>query len=117
MLKERLSLSIGGGAGVSYAAQGTERVINFDTNETTDSELFIGRFNQVNRIDYGLYSSARINYKMQRVNVFISGDSYVGLRDADKFNTSKNRALSLNFGVYKILKKKKMEKSGGVRFL
>lgn len=103
LLKEKLSLNLGAGAGVSYAIQATERVLNFDTNESTDSELFIGKVNTVNRLDYGLYSSARINYQLTNLQLFIAGESYVGFRDVDKVNTSKNRALSLNFGVSKTL--------------
>ncbi len=103
LLKEKLSLNLGAGAGVSYAIQATERELNFDTNESTDSELFIGKVNTVNRLDYGLYSSARINYQLTNLQLFIAGESYVGFRDVDKVNTSKNRALSLNFGVSKTL--------------
>ncbi len=103
ILKEKLSLSLGSGAGVSYAIKGTERVLNFDTNESIDSELQIGDLNRVSRLDYGIYSSARLNYSLNEFNIFLSGESYIGLRDVDKFNTSKNRALSLNLGISRVL--------------
>lgn len=52
----------------------------------------------LNTWDHGIYSSIGFTVNLKRSQIFMSSDYYFGLIDAERFSTSKNRALNFNLG-------------------
>jgi len=91
-----INLDFGLGYGVSSAF--SARTINPAANPPVVIQN-IGQDERISRIDHGLHSSLKLGFNFQRVSLFSSVESYHGFKDADSSNTSKNRVISLNFGV------------------
>ena len=54
---------------------------------------------RLNRFDYGFYGNLGLALPLKKgSSLFLEGGYYHGLKDADQFNTSKNRNVSLNLG-------------------
>ena len=54
---------------------------------------------RLNRFDYGFYGNLGLAMPLKNGNsIFLEGGYYHGLKDADQFNTSKNRNVSLSLG-------------------
>lgn len=102
-LKDKLQLSLGAGYGISYAFKAKQQVLDFTDDSMEESELLVGEFGRVNRIDHGIYSSARVSYSILNMNLFSSITYYAGMRNVEPWNYSRNRAVSVNVGILKSL--------------
>ncbi|MEO1054019.1 MAG: outer membrane beta-barrel protein [Bacteroidota bacterium] len=92
------------GYGLSYLTTAFEEQELVGSDEPTQrTKVDLSEGSRLNRLDHGFYGSAAIGYDLGRGRLFAESEYYFGLRDADQFNTSKNRTLSFNVGyLFKI---------------
>ena len=97
---EKFNLFAKTGFGAAYLVRAVEE----DTDLTGDSGpvttvLDLKTDERLNRFDYGFYGNLGLAFPFQNgSSVFLEGGYYHGLKDADRFNTSKNRNISLSLG-------------------
>lgn len=68
---------------------------------TVVSNIEVGNDSQdsFNRLDHGFYISIRFDRQIQQNHfIFLESTYYLGMKDYDKVNTSKNRNLNFNIG-------------------
>jgi hypothetical protein len=64
----------------------------------TITPIELGPNSILNRWDHGLYSAAGMSYQLNSHQVFFEYEFYTGFRDAERFNTSKNRDSDFSIG-------------------
>jgi|GEM_PF-881667 len=97
---ERLTLFAKTGFGAAYLVRAVEenRDLGGDSAPVA-TVLDLKNDERLNRFDYGFYGNLGLALPFQNGNsIFLEGGYYHGLRDADRFNTSKNRNISLSMG-------------------
>lgn len=97
--KGRFELSPSIGYSISSIVKGTREMVNLDTKEIIESgPLDIGRFSQIRRLDQGAIAGLRIARNIGRYQIYAKTSYYLGLRNVDRWNVSKNRALNVSIG-------------------
>lgn len=88
------------GYGVAMMLHAREEIFDLETLETVQSNhLGIGKWRQLKRFDQGLRAAMGLARNMGQYQVYVRATYHYGLRDMERFMTSKNRALNLNLGV------------------
>lgn len=96
---ERLFVQPALGYGWSVMARATEEVVNLNTGDVEITrEMPIGFNTNMNRWDHGFHGALKVGWKINRHSIFAQSSYYFGLRSAEIWNVSKNRALNLNLG-------------------
>ena len=95
-------LSVFGKAG--YGISGISTAIREDFPNVTDdiptrTRIEMGKNSILNRFDHGMYSGIGLGYNFgTNHQFFIESNYYYGLRDAERFNASKNRGVNIDIG-------------------
>lgn len=99
MFQNRLMITPSLGYGVAFLANGYEEIVNLESGDILyRGRLPIGRFSQIARFDHGAKGALNIGWNIGQHQIYAHGSFYFGLRDAERFNTSKNRAINLGLG-------------------
>lgn len=87
------------GYGPSYltAAIQEETILGSD-DPPIRSRVKLDDSSNLNRWDHGFYGSLGIGYHVGVGQLFIESGYYLGLKNADRFNASKNRNVNFNLG-------------------
>ncbi len=98
--KNKISLSVKLGYGVSYLVSGIQENVFIGSDDPpVRRDLDIsGPDSSFNRWDHGWYGGLSIIYHLQNNQLFLSTDYYNAINDTDRFNSSQNRSLSFNLG-------------------
>jgi len=87
------------GYGWSVMVNGREEVVNLETGDVENTrDMGIGQGTNLNRWDHGLHGALKIGWQFGRHVIFVESAYYFGLKDAEVWNTSRNRALNCNLG-------------------
>lgn len=87
------------GYGWSAMINATEELINISTGEVESTrDMPIGMNTDFNRWDHGLHGALKVGWKIGRHSIFAASTYYYGFKNAEGWNTSKNRALNFNLG-------------------
>jgi len=87
------------GYGVSMIINGSSEVRDLSgVFPPVKTDLDIKNNETMERWDHGLYSGLGVAYNFGKNQIFFESNFYHGLRDVEKFNTSKNRSLQFNVG-------------------
>ncbi len=87
------------GYGASFITTAFREVSDFGSDAPPEkTKLEFGENATLNRWDHGIYSGAGFGFNFGKNQIFLETDYYFGLKDAEKFNTSKNRSLNFNVG-------------------
>ncbi|GAB5417132.1 MAG: hypothetical protein Crog4KO_19980 [Crocinitomicaceae bacterium] len=96
---QRLIVQPALGYGWSMMVKGREEVINLETGEVEITrDMGIGSGTNLNRWDHGLHGGLELGWQFGRHTIFTESSYYFGLKDAEVWNASKNRALNFNLG-------------------
>jgi hypothetical protein len=102
VFKSNFTVFVKGGYGVSVVASAVEEKIYFRGGEPTDqidrTPIVLGENSILNRWDHGVYAGAGLSYSLQAHSIFLEYDFYAGQRDAERFNTSRNRVADFSAG-------------------
>ncbi|MCR9171276.1 MAG: hypothetical protein NXI10_02205 [bacterium] len=99
LFQDRFFIQPALGYGWSVMVKGREEVVNLETGEVEITrEMSIGEGTNLSRWDHGFHGTLKLGWQMGKHSVFSQSGYYFGLRDAEAWNTSKNRALSVNLG-------------------
>lgn len=95
------------GYGWSFMAQGREEIINLETGEVvTTRDMGIGTGTNLARWDHGFHGSLKLGWQFGKHSVFAQSSYYFGLKNAEAWNTSRNRALNFNLGYGFLIERK-----------
>lgn len=86
------------GYGLSYMIAGKQETIDFRMPQSTVEDMNLKNSSLVNRLDHGFYSGVGLAYQLKSHQIFFEFDFYTGMRDAERFNTSKNRDSDFSMG-------------------
>lgn len=99
LLKERFTIQSSLGYGWSVMVNGREEVVNLETGEVEITrDMGIGEGTNLSRWDHGLHGSLKLGWQFGKHEIFAQSSYYFGLKDAEAWNASKNRALNFNLG-------------------
>jgi hypothetical protein len=84
--------------GPSYILKADQEVTSLMGWRTEISSIDLGENSILNRWDHGVYLGGGLSYQLKSHQLFFEYDYYVGLRDAERFNTSKNRDIDMSLG-------------------
>lgn len=109
ILNQKLELIGSLGYGFAYLIKGVrEEMVNFSGTKVTRTTMDLENSKTIiNRFDHGFHTGLSLGYNIGRSQLLLSSRYYYGLVDAERFNTSKNRALNLTLGLNFNLGKKK----------
>ncbi len=89
------------GYGAAYLSSGVleqlQQGTGFD-DPVLKTPLDLSKSSNMNRWDHGAYAGMGLGYNLGRHQVFIESDFYMGMKDAERFNTSKNRSVDFSIG-------------------
>ena len=100
LISEKLTLtgSLGYGASAMVSAYREAEIFILPVEPPTRTPMEIGGDSFLNRWDHGAYANLALGYQINRHRIFLESGYYMGMVDADRFNTSKNRSLNFNVG-------------------
>lgn len=99
LLKGRLELIPSLGYSTAVMVNATEEIINLDTKDVIGSgTLTVGRDGSLNRFDHGPKGGMRVGWNFGKYQLYAKTSFYMALRNAEQFNSSKNRAVNLSLG-------------------
>lgn len=99
--KERIQITAKVGYGLSYLVKGMQEITPLpiaDNDPLPRTSISKGRNGALNAFDHGAYSGINVGVKLGPGRLFYETDFYFGLRNAEKWNTSKNRSLNYCLG-------------------
>lgn len=102
LFKEKMEVYGKVGYGISYMLSAKEEILlvpNGDWEPRTPIDL--KNTSLLTRWDHGAYSGVGVGAKLGPGMIFAETEFYLGMVDAEAFNTSKNRSLDFNVG-YKL---------------
>lgn len=103
ILKNKFEISAKTGYGAAFLIKAIREQALFGPDEPPIREkMELGENSILNRWDHGFYGGIGIARNLGTHQIFLESDFYLGLVDAERFNTSKNRSIDLNIG-YRIL--------------
>jgi len=103
LLKQKLTLFGKVGYGAALLARGIQEVTPFNDEPVTRSKIPLGKTSRLNRWDHGTYGAVGIGVNMGKTQLFLESQYFRGMRDADRNNISKNRSITVNFGLSRSL--------------
>ncbi len=89
------------GYGATYLSSGYSEQIQQLTgvdDPVLRAPLDLSDSSNMNRWDHGAYAGMGLGYNLGRHQVFIESDFYMAMKDAERFNTSKNRSVDFSIG-------------------
>ena len=87
------------GYGVSWLATAfAETTFFLPETPVTRDQIVLRKGSLLNRVDHGAYAGLGIAVPFGPGKVLLESDFYLGLRDAERFNTSQNRSVDLSLG-------------------
>jgi len=88
------------GYGASFIAKAQQEKITFrmPQDDVTTTPITLGKGSILNRWDHGGYAGIGLSYQFSGHQIFCEYDFYNGFRDAERFNTSKNRDMDFSLG-------------------
>ena len=87
------------GYGPSYIASAFREETDLRSDDPVRRErIALGDGSILNQWDHGMHGSFGLAYKYGGNRLFIEADYYRGLKDAERFNSSRNRSVNLSAG-------------------
>ncbi len=88
------------GYGTSFLASAYSEEITLGTDEPAErTRINLDESSsRLNRWDHGIYTGFGVAYNLGKNQIFLASDVYMGMKDADRNNTSKNRSVDFNIG-------------------
>jgi hypothetical protein len=100
LLKNKLEVFGKVGYGPSYMTTAFREEMDLGNLDpvTTRTEMDLGEFSVLNRWDHGIYGGLGLGFNFGNNQIFVASDYYMGFKDAERFNTSKNRGIDFSIG-------------------
>lgn len=87
------------GYSTSLMVMAVEETIDLETKKVVNREqVKLGNTSRINAFDHGAKGGLRIAYNLENYQIYAKTSMYMGLRNVEVFNVSKNRALDLSMG-------------------
>lgn len=87
------------GYSISAGLLAHQEIIDLDTKDVIEkSRIWLGDFSRINSLDHGAQAGLRVAKNFENKVLYAEASFYAGMRDAERFNFSKNRALDIGLG-------------------
>ncbi len=97
--RDKLEIFGKAGYGVSMMMSAFRKISVLGSyDQPVKTKLNVNNSSVLNRWDHGIYGGLGIAYNTGSNRLFVESNYYFGLKDVDRFNTSKNRSIHFGLG-------------------